>query len=60
MKISVRCKSLTTHDTTPVSGSVRLEDKATGEQMDLVLRSPALLQTFAVGAEYDLSITPAK
>jgi len=59
MEFTGRCKSVTHHDTTPVSGSVRLQDIQSGQYIDVSVRSPEWLATFVVGQEYTISITPA-
>jgi hypothetical protein len=59
MNITARCKSKTIHDTTPASGSVRLQEVESSESIDISIRSPEWLATFEVGQEYTISITPA-
>jgi len=56
MNFTGRCKSITTHDTTPVSGSVRLQADS-GQYIDVAVRSAEWLATFVVGKDYTVTIT---
>jgi hypothetical protein len=59
MNFTGRCKSITTHDTTPPSGSVRLQAES-GQYIDIAIRSAEWLASFTVGEDYTVSITAAQ